>query len=64
MTDDEDSFENEAQEGRESLVAEFFYFLREEKKWWLAPILIVMGMVAALVLVAGHGAAPFIYTLF
>lgn len=64
MADEDNSFEKEARQSRSSLIAEFIHFLREEKKWWLAPILIVMALVAALVLLAGHGAAPFIYTLF
>ena len=46
------------------LLSELFGLLRHNKKWWLAPILFVMGAVAALVLLSGHGAAPFIYTLF
>ena len=64
MADDDNSFQDESQKTRDSLITEFLYFLRAEKKWWLAPILVVMGLVAALVMLAGGGAEPFIYTLF
>jgi hypothetical protein len=47
----------------DSLVREFFEFLRHNRKWWLAPILIILLMVSGLLL-AGSVAAPFIYTLF
>ncbi len=33
-------------------------------KWWLTPIVIVMFLFGLLVVLAGTGAAPFIYTLF
>jgi competence protein ComGC len=48
-----------------SLLKEFWLFLKEEKKWWLVPMLIVMGLVAALVLLTqfAPGVAPFIYPL-
>jgi len=40
-------------------------FLRVRKKYWLAPILIVMILFGALVFVTkGSDVAPFIYTLF
>jgi hypothetical protein len=39
-------------------------FLREHKKWWLAPILIAMLLLGLLVTLSGTAAAPFIYTLF
>ncbi len=57
-------FETEASEGSQSLVSEFFYFLRYNKKWWLTPIIIVLVLVGALVVVGGGAAAPFIYALF
>jgi len=60
----EKSFEELESQGRNGLVSEFVYFLSQNKKWWLAPILIVIGMVGLLVVLAGSGAAPFIYTLF
>ena len=34
------------------------------KKWWLLPIVLVLGAVGTLALFAGTGAAPFIYTMF
>jgi hypothetical protein len=48
-----------------SILAEFWQFMRVRKKWWLAPIIIVM-MVLSLIIVMTQGTAlaPFIYTLF
>ncbi len=47
------------------LVAEFWAFLGARKKWWLAPIIIVMVLVGALLVFAqGSALAPFIYTIF
>jgi hypothetical protein len=44
---------------------ELWSFLRIRKKLWLAPIIIVMLVVAALLIVAqGSVVAPFIYALF
>ena len=53
-----------AKEERSSLVGEFVQFLGENKKWWLAPIIISVLLLGALVLLGGTAAAPFIYTLF
>ncbi len=48
-----------------SLFKEFWLFLKQEKKWWLVPMLLVLFIVGALVVVAtlAPGAAPFIYPL-
>ena len=47
------------------LVREFWLFLKVRKKWWLAPIVIVMGLLGALIVATqGSALAPFIYTLF
>jgi hypothetical protein len=51
--------------GRLSILREFWAFLRVRKKWWLAPIIILLlclGLI--LVLAEGSAVAPFIYTLF
>jgi hypothetical protein len=47
-----------------NLVAEFWYFLRQNKKWWLLPIVVVLLTFGVLVFLSGTAAAPFIYTLF
>jgi hypothetical protein len=40
-------------------------FMRERKKFWLAPIILVMILLGALIVFAqGSALAPFIYTLF
>jgi len=40
-------------------------FMRERKKFWLAPIILVMLLLGGLIVVAqGSAVAPFIYTLF
>ena len=48
-----------------STLREFATFLLMRKKFWLLPVLMVMGVVGALmVLTQGSAIAPFIYTLF
>lgn len=48
-----------------SLLKEIWIFLRERKKFWLLPIIIVMLLFGALMIFAQSSAlAPFIYTLF
>lgn len=40
-------------------------FLKVRKKWWLAPLIIVLLAVGLLIVFGGGSAiAPFIYTLF
>jgi hypothetical protein len=57
-------FEQLAKERRPSLVAEFWHFLKHNKKWWLLPIVVVLLLLGLIVLLAGTSAAPFIYTIF
>ena len=48
-----------------AILREFLEFLRERKKWWIAPIVIVLLLLGALLVFAkGSALAPFIYTLF
>jgi hypothetical protein len=50
---------------RLAIVREFFAFLRERKKWWIAPILVFLVLLGVLVIFASSSAlAPFIYSLF
>lgn len=57
-------FSSQAAAGRTGLVREFWDFLKDNKKWWLAPIIASILLLGALVLLGGSAAAPFIYTLF
>ena len=44
---------------------DLWLFMREHKKFWLAPIIIVMVLIGGLIVLAqGSAVAPFIYTLF
>ena len=60
---DED-FAAQAAEARPSLAGELVDFLKENKKWWLAPILVSIVGLGLLVFLGGPAVAPFIYTLF
>jgi hypothetical protein len=47
------------------LLKDLWDFMRERKKFWLAPIILVMLLLGMLIVVAqGSAVAPFIYTLF
>ena len=46
-------------------LADLWAFMRERKKFWLSPIIVVMVLLGALIVFAqGSSLAPFIYTLF
>ena len=45
------------------IVREFWEFLCENKKFWLIPILVVLGLLA-LLLLASPSLSPFVYALF
>jgi hypothetical protein len=62
--DEASDFQQLAEEKRVGLLVEFWQFLKENKKWWLAPIVITVLFLGMLVLLSGSAAAPFIYTLF
>ena len=61
----ETNFENIARRGLErSFIGELWTMLREKKKYWLMPIVVVLLLLGVLVFLSGTAAAPFIYTLF
>tara|TARA_B100000674_G_C37320800_1_gene680826 strand:+ start:111 stop:260 length:150 start_codon:yes stop_codon:yes gene_type:complete len=48
-----------------SMLFELFEFMKERKKLWLAPIIIIMLALGVLIVLSqGSAIAPFIYTLF
>lgn len=47
------------------LFGELWAFMRERKKFWLSPIIVVLLLLGGLIVFAqGSAVAPFIYTLF
>ena len=48
-----------------SFLKEFGDFLIERKKYWLLPIIIILGLFGMLIVLSqGSAVAPFIYTIF
>ena len=51
--------------GKFQIIAEFYQFMKERKKWWLGPIVLVLLLLGLLiVLTEGSAVAPFVYALF
>ena len=51
--------------GKLSILREFWSFLRVRKKWWLAPIVVLLLTLGLILIVTeGSALAPFIYSLF
>jgi hypothetical protein len=46
-------------------IAELWNFMRERKKFWLLPIIVMLVVLSGLIFfTSGSAVAPFIYTLF
>jgi len=56
------SIEN-VEDDSQNILVEFVVFLKENKKFWLIPIILVL-LLLGLLLFASPAAAPFIYALF
>ncbi len=55
----------EAQLPRVGFLRELWDFVRENKKWWLLPVVIVLLLIGVLVILGSTSAlAPLIYTVF
>jgi hypothetical protein len=46
------------------LLSDLIQFMKENKKWWLIPIVAAVLLMGALIALGATSAAPFIYTLF
>ena len=53
-----------AQQRHGGLMSDLWGFLKQNKKWWLIPILVILLVFGLLIILSGTGLAPFIYTLF
>ena len=52
---------------RNSLVSEFYLFIRQNKVYWITPIILAVILLAGIITLGalgGGAGAPFIYTLF
>ncbi len=50
---------------KQSIVGEFWEFLKFRKRYWLLPVVLVLFMLGALIFFTeGSAVAPFIYALF
>lgn len=48
-----------------SFIIEIFRFIFNRKKYWIAPVLIILLILGGLLVVSqGSSVAPFIYTIF
>lgn len=54
-------FLDAAQQKDRGLIGEFVGFMAENKAWWMAPILIVLGLLGVLLLAGASGIGPFVY---
>ena len=60
-----DNFDFQEAQPMGDFLAELWAFMKERKKFWLAPIVIVLMLLGGLiVLTQGSAMTPFIYTLF
>lgn len=48
-----------------NILKELFIFLKQEKKYWLWPLIIILVLLGSLIVLAeGSALAPFIYSFF
>ena len=47
------------------IIKELWAFMKERKKFWLAPIILILILLGLIIVFGGSSAiAPFVYTLF
>jgi hypothetical protein len=62
---DKTAFEAGAEKaGRSGPLAEFSYFLKRSRKWWMTPIIAMLLLIGTLLVMAGTSVGPMIYALF
>ena len=62
--DDVRKFAEQAEQGQQGMLGEYWKWFRHNKKWWLTPIVLTLLFVGFFVILSGTALAPFIYTLF
>ena len=65
MKETKNTFEEAGRERQQKgLISEFWFMLRTNKKYWMAPLIILILALGLLLILGGTAVAPFIYTLF
>jgi len=59
-----DDFAKRAQQTEPGFIAEMWDFMRENKKWWVSPIVVALLAIGVLLVLSTTAAGPFIYALF
>lgn len=49
-------------EGQAPLFMEFIWFLKDNKKWWLVPMILIFLLLGALMMMGSGPLSPFLYT--
>jgi hypothetical protein len=62
--DNKSRFEKAGAEEELSLFGEFMLMFKQNKKYWMIPLVVILLGFGLLLLLGGTAAAPFIYTLF
>ncbi len=57
-------FEKAREQKQGGLLSEFWFMLKTNKKYWMAPLIISILVLGLLIILGGSAVAPFIYTLF
>jgi len=57
-------FLRQGKQGSDNILSEVLGFLRDSKKWWLAPILVALLLIGIGIVLGGTAVAPFIYATF
>ena len=60
----DEQFAELASNKRASFIAEYLYLLKQSKKYWMLPLILILLAFGLLMMVSSTGFAPFIYALF
>lgn len=59
-----DDFARQAGQAEQGFISELWDFMRDNKKWWVTPIVVALLAIGVLLVLSTTAAGPFIYALF
>ena len=60
----ETEFEQAASKRRRGMASEVSSFVWRNKRWWMIPMILVLGLLGLVILLGSSGTGAFIYPLF